>query len=32
VAGVQLARHTFAAGVPPTSGWDACLLLDGGGP
>lgn len=30
VAGVQLARHTIVAGVPPASGWDACLLLDGG--
>jgi class I lanthipeptide synthase len=30
VAGVQLVRHTLAAGVPPASGWDACLLLDGG--
>lgn len=29
-AGVQLTQHTLAAGVPPASGWDACLLLDGG--
>lgn len=30
MAGVQLVRRTIAAGVPPASGWDACLLLDGG--
>ncbi len=29
LAGVQLARHTITAGVPPATGWDACLLLDG---
>jgi lantibiotic biosynthesis protein len=29
ITGVQLARHTIAAGAPPASGWDACLLLDG---
>jgi hypothetical protein len=28
-AGVRLAQHTTAANVPPASGWDACLLLDG---
>ncbi|MGA8115647.1 MAG: hypothetical protein WCA46_18460, partial [Actinocatenispora sp.] len=27
-AGIELARHTMAAGRPPTSAWDACLLLD----
>jgi hypothetical protein len=30
VAGVHLARHTGTVGVAPRSGWDACLLLDGG--
>ncbi len=30
MAGVHLVRRTIAAGVPPASGWDACLLLDGG--
>jgi hypothetical protein len=30
MAGVQLVRHALEAGVPPASGWDACLLLYGG--
>lgn len=29
-AGIRLVRHTTAATDPPASGWDACLLLDGG--
>jgi hypothetical protein len=28
-AGVQLIRHAIAAGVAPSSDWDACLLLRG---
>lgn len=28
-AGVRLVEHTVAGTAPPTSGWDACLLLDG---
>jgi len=28
-AGLRLVEHTVAGTAPPTSGWDACLLLDG---
>ncbi|MER5647363.1 lanthionine synthetase C family protein [Streptosporangium sp. NPDC002524] len=28
-AGVLLTQHTTAANAPPSSGWDACLLLNG---
>lgn len=28
-AGIALVTHTIARGTPPTTRWDACLLLDG---